>query len=146
MFTYFPYVQNKKIYGDHSLSKESYNLFGTITPYISGESDGYSITSSLSRRSSSGLSRSKSARQTTIRSISSTSGDEVAIRPVSTTRPQTAVTKTVIKPPLTKSLFPNVPPTINFVVEGEKGNFSLATPVFNFTKIHNCKGDGKRMF
>ncbi|XP_076094251.1 uncharacterized protein LOC143064924 isoform X1 [Mytilus galloprovincialis] len=86
-----------------------------------GESDGYSITSSLSRRSSSGLSRSKSARQIgTVRSVSSTSADEVSVRPVSTTRPQTAVVKTVIKQPLTKSLFPGVPPTINFVVEGEK--------------------------
>ncbi|XP_062598773.1 tubulin monoglutamylase TTLL4-like [Saccostrea cucullata] len=87
-----------------------------------GESDGYSITSSLSRRSSSSRSRAKSASTTrpvvAARPISTPSDDEIRPR---TVRPATAIpAKPTIRPPLTQSLFPNIPPTISFETEGFK--------------------------
>ncbi|XP_078320455.1 uncharacterized protein LOC111112129 isoform X2 [Crassostrea virginica] len=87
-----------------------------------GESDGYSITSSLSRRSSSARSRAKSARATRpvtgVRPISTPSDDDVRPR---TVRPATALPgKPVTRSPLTESLFPNIPPTIHFETEGFK--------------------------
>ncbi|KAK3102681.1 hypothetical protein FSP39_013107 [Pinctada imbricata] len=86
-----------------------------------GESDGYSITSSsLSRRSSSAHSRAKSAtlRRPTSHSVSTVTHAE-DVRP-GTVRPATAVSQKNIRPALTKSLFPNIPPTVNFVPEGDK--------------------------
>lgn len=87
-----------------------------------GESDGYSITSSLSRRSSSARSRAKSASATrpvtAVRQVATPSDDEVRPR---TLRPATAVpAKPAVRPPLTQSLFPNIPPTIHFETEGFK--------------------------
>ncbi|KAJ8314062.1 hypothetical protein KUTeg_008623 [Tegillarca granosa] len=83
-----------------------------------GESDGYSITSSsLSRRSSSARSRAKSARRPIQRSTSATSNEEPKTK---VTRPLTAVSDVRAKPALTKSLFPNIPPTITFIAEGER--------------------------
>lgn len=86
-----------------------------------GESDGYSITSSISRQSSAARSRARSARRSAARSASSTSEDS---RPRTAKASASAVTtieqEKVLHPPLRRSLFPNIPPTINFVVEGEK--------------------------
>ncbi|XP_033761713.1 tubulin polyglutamylase TTLL4-like isoform X1 [Pecten maximus] len=86
-----------------------------------GESDGYSITSSISRQSSAARSRARSARRSAARSASSTSEDS---RPRTAKASASAITTTeqekVPQSPLRPSLFPNIPPTINFVVEGEK--------------------------
>ncbi|KAH3718023.1 hypothetical protein DPMN_060821 [Dreissena polymorpha] len=40
---------------------------------------------------------------------------------ISVSRSQTASPDRSIKPPLTKSLFPNIPPVVTFVAEGDKG-------------------------
>ena len=84
---------------------------------LTGESDGYSITSSLSRQSSA-KSRARSARRPASRSISTSTDD--AIRP-RTAKTSISATEIVVKPALNKSLFPQIPPTIHFVVDGEKG-------------------------
>jgi len=78
---------------------------------IPAESDGYSFTSSsLSRRSS-------SAHKLRSRPVSG--------EPVSFSRPQTASPDRPVKPSLIKSLFPNIPPVVQFVAEGEKGTHLL---------------------
>ncbi|WAQ94186.1 TTLL4-like protein [Mya arenaria] len=72
-----------------------------------GESDGYSFTSSsLSRRSS-------SAHKLKTRPLSG--------EPISYSRPQTASPDRTVKPGLSRSMFPNIPPVVTFVAEGEKG-------------------------
>ncbi|XP_045170365.2 tubulin monoglutamylase TTLL4-like isoform X3 [Mercenaria mercenaria] len=74
-----------------------------------GESDGYSFTSSsLSRRSS-------SAHRLKTRAFSAT-GSEIG----SVSRPQTASPDRSVKPPLIHSHFPNIPPVVAFVADGEK--------------------------
>ncbi|XP_052804936.1 tubulin monoglutamylase TTLL4-like isoform X2 [Mya arenaria] len=71
-----------------------------------GESDGYSFTSSsLSRRSS-------SAHKLKTRPLSG--------EPISYSRPQTASPDRTVKPGLSRSMFPNIPPVVTFVAEGEK--------------------------
>ena len=107
--------------------------------FFVGESDGYSITSSLSRRSSSARSRAKSARATRpvtgVRPISTPSDDDVRPR---TVRPATALPgKPVTRSPLTESLFPNIPPTIHFETEGFKGTPVLDGSTFTAC-VHTC--------
>lgn len=97
-------------------------IYTCVICFAVGESDGYSITSSLSRRSSSARSRAKSASATrpvtAVRQVATPSDDEVRPR---TLRPATAVpAKPAVRPPLTQSLFPNIPPTIHFETEGFK--------------------------
>lgn len=97
-------------------------IYTCVICFAVGESDGYSITSSLSRRSSSARSRAKSASATrpvtAVRQLATPSDDEVRPR---TLRPATAVpAKPAVRPPLTQSLFPNIPPTIHFETEGFK--------------------------
>ncbi|KAK3588044.1 hypothetical protein CHS0354_012090 [Potamilus streckersoni] len=77
-----------------------------------GGSDGYSIHtgSSLSRRSSS------AHVQTGRKSVYGAS----SVDDVTSIRPATASPDKTVKPALTLSLFPNVPPTITFVGDGEK--------------------------
>ncbi|XP_060080491.1 tubulin monoglutamylase TTLL4-like [Ylistrum balloti] len=87
-----------------------------------GESDGYSITSSISRQSSAARSRARSARRSAARSASSTSGDDSRPRTAKLSASATTTTEQekTLHSPLRPSLFPNIPPTVNFVVEGEK--------------------------
>ena len=74
------------------------------------ESDGYSFTSSLSRRSSSAHIRGFKSRP-----ISGASTDLTSY-----SRPVTASPDRVAKSAFTPSHFPNIPPTVNFIAEGEK--------------------------
>ncbi|KAL3831786.1 hypothetical protein ACJMK2_023490 [Sinanodonta woodiana] len=76
-----------------------------------GGSDGYSIHtgSSLSRRSSAHV-------QTGRKSVYGTP----SVEDVSSIQPATTSYDKTVKPALTVSLFPNVPPTITFVSDGEK--------------------------
>ncbi|OWF40925.1 tubulin polyglutamylase TTLL4-like [Mizuhopecten yessoensis] len=87
-----------------------------------GESDGYSITSSISRQSSAARSRARSARRSAARSASSTSGEDSRPRTAKASASvlTTSEKETVLHPPLRQSLFPRIPPTVNFVIEGEK--------------------------
>ncbi|XP_046371170.2 tubulin monoglutamylase TTLL4-like [Haliotis rufescens] len=85
---------------------------------IEGESDGFSVASSLSRHSTRSFRSNK--RPTT--SLTSNRPAHVSEERQKTfLRPVTASTSdSQPKPALRPSLFPNIPPTINFVSEGEK--------------------------
>ncbi|XP_052248620.1 tubulin monoglutamylase TTLL4-like isoform X7 [Dreissena polymorpha] len=74
-----------------------------------GESDGYSFTSSSMSRPSTSTQRLKS------RPVSAVESEVISV-----SRSQTASPDRSIKPPLTKSLFPNIPPVVTFVAEGDK--------------------------
>lgn len=112
-----------------------------------GESDGYSITSSLSRRSSSARSRAKSASATrpvtAVRQVATPSDDEVRPR---TLRPATAVpAKPAFRPPLTQSLFPNIPPTIHFETEGFKSKRKRICKKKKMLELHFLCNDFRHM-
>ncbi|XP_050388652.2 tubulin monoglutamylase TTLL4 [Patella vulgata] len=80
-----------------------------------GESDGYSITSSLSRQSvpTRTISTVKVRRPSTAVSTRSVKTD-AKVKPYSST------SDTTVQSGLRPSLFPNIPPTINFIAENEK--------------------------
>lgn len=115
-------------------------IYTCVICFAVGESDGYSITSSLSRRSSSARSRAKSASATrpvtAVRQVATPSDDEVRPR---TLRPATAVpAKPAVRPPLTQSLFPNIPPTIHFETEGFKSKLKRICQKKNVELLFLC--------
>ncbi|XP_041365968.1 tubulin polyglutamylase TTLL4-like isoform X2 [Gigantopelta aegis] len=75
-----------------------------------GESDGYSVASNFSRQSTSSI-RSSAHKHSAI--------SEIKCRPLSHAQSVSAVSQTIY-PALRQSLFPSIPPTINFVPEGER--------------------------
>jgi hypothetical protein len=64
--------------------------------------------------------RSSSAHRLKARAFSATGSDIGSV-----SRPQTASPDRTVKPPLIHSHFPNIPPVVTFVAEGEKGEMSF---------------------